>query len=76
MGVARMISASFSTGLATSRILQNTNRLADRQEGTVMSYPTQETLVHRCLTVLPAFDATMGRTWIFDSTPSVGDDQL
>jgi hypothetical protein len=76
MGVARMILPSFSTGLATSRILQKTNRLADRQEGTVMSYPTQETLVHRCLTVLPAFDATMGRTWIFDRTPSVGDRKL
>jgi hypothetical protein len=24
-----------------------------------MSYPTQETLVQRCLTVLPAFDAAM-----------------
>jgi hypothetical protein len=76
MGVARMILVSFSRDLATSRILQKTNRLAHRQEGTVMSHPRQGTLVHRCLAVLPAFDASMGRTWIFDRTHSVGDGKL
>ncbi|KIJ97820.1 hypothetical protein K443DRAFT_104996 [Laccaria amethystina LaAM-08-1] len=60
-----MILISFSTSLATSRILQKSNRLAHRQERTVMPCQTQETpMVHtgRCLVVLPAFDTLMGST--------------
>jgi hypothetical protein len=38
-----------------------------------MLYPMQETLLHRCLTVLPAFDASDNR---FDGTHSVGDSML
>jgi hypothetical protein len=76
MGVARMILVSFSTGVATSRILQKTNRLVHRQEGSVMLYPTQETLgtdVSLC------FQHSMLQ-WlglrIFHRTHSVGDRKL